>query len=610
MVLSSGEALLELINHILDFSKIEAGKLELDPQPFDLRDLVGDTVRTLSVRAQNKNLELLFSVANDVPHRLVGDRARLRQVLVNLLGNAIKFTAEGEVVLDVSKKSRSEESVTLEFQVRDSGIGIAEDKLDTVFNDFEQADSSTTRQYGGTGLGLSISRQLIELMDGTIQLKSKLGQGSTFIFDATMQVEEADAQHRAMRINALAGTRALIVDDNDTNRRILCDMLSGWGMQPSSIKTPAEAIAKLKESQQAGEPLPLVVTDFQMPRVNGLDFVQLIRDEPEIAGATVIMLTSGMKPNHAARIKELGIVGRLTKPVKQAEVFEAVVAALKLPSPEQSTSAPTDRVAASSKSLNLLLAEDNIVNQKLAVGILESIGHAVTVANHGREALELWQQGTFDAILMDVQMPEMDGLEATRAIRKIESEHGDTQHTVIVAMTAHARDSDRRDCLDAGMDNYMSKPIRIAELRNLLEELTSDQSPATPESNLQEPTNMGIDETPKEIIDWNVAAQAVNHDQDLLKIVAKTLIEAGPDMIDNVKQCIADNDPARLRISAHALKGSVLFLGIDLVHKPALELERMGEAGTIPEDDIALQQLDADWEIVRKEVEEFVGEEG
>ena len=610
MVLSSGEALLELINHILDFSKIEAGKLELDPQPFDLRDLVGDTVRTLSVRAQNKNLELLFSVANDVPHRLVGDRARLRQVLVNLLGNAIKFTAEGEVVLDVSKKSRSEESVTLEFQVRDSGIGIAEDKLDTVFNDFEQADSSTTRQYGGTGLGLSISRQLIELMDGTIQLKSKLGQGSTFIFDATMQVEEADAQHRAMRINALAGTRALIVDDNDTNRRILCDMLSGWGMQPSSIKTPAEAIAKLKESQQAGEPLPLVVTDFQMPRVNGLDFVQLIRDEPEIAGATVIMLTSGMKPNHAARIKELGIVGRLTKPVKQAEVFEAVVAALKLPSPEQSTSAPTDRVAASSKSLNLLLAEDNIVNQKLAVGILESIGHAVTVANHGREALELWQQGTFDAILMDVQMPEMDGLEATRAIRKIESEQGDTQHTVIVAMTAHARDSDRRDCLDAGMDNYMSKPIRIAELRNLLEELTSDQSPATPESNLQEPTNMGIDETPKEIIDWNVAAQAVNHDQDLLKIVAKTLIEAGPDMIDNVKQCIADNDPARLRISAHALKGSVLFLGIDLVHKPALELERMGEAGTIPEDDIALQQLDADWEIVRKEVEEFVGEEG
>ena len=211
---------------------------------------------------------------------------------------------------------------------------------------------------------------------------------------------------------------------------------------------------------------------------------------------------------------------------------------------------------------------------------------------------------------MDVQMPEMDGLEATRAIRKIESEHGDTQHTAIVAMTAHARDSDRRDCLDAGMDNYMSKPIRIAELRNLLEELTSDQSPATPESNLQEPTNMGIDETPKEIIDWNVAAQAVNHDQDLLKIVAKTLIEAGPDMIDNVKQCIADNDPARLRISAHALKGSVLFLGIDLVHKPALELERMGEAGTIPEDDIALQQLDADWEIVRKEVEEFVGEEG
>ena len=610
MVLSSGEALLELINDILDFSKIEAGKFELDHQPFDLRDLVGDTVRTLSVRAQNKNLELLFSVANEVPHRLIGDRARLRQVLVNLIGNAIKFTSEGEVVLEVNTRSRSADSVTLEFQVRDSGIGIAEDKQDSVFEDFEQADSSTTRQYGGTGLGLSISKKLIELMNGTIELQSRLGEGSTFIFDATMQVEEADAQDRAMRINALAGMRALIVDDNDTNRRIVCDMLSGWGMLPDSIKTPAEAIAKLKETQRAGDSLPLVVTDFQMPQVNGLDFVQQIRDEPKIAHTTVIMLTSGMKPDHASRIEELGVVGRLTKPVKQAEVFEAVVSALNIPLAQQADS-ERERADTSAdvgvRSLDLLLAEDNIVNQKLAVGILESIGHTVTVANHGREAMDFWQQKKFDAILMDVQMPEMDGLEATRAIRKIESEHQDKDHTIIVAMTAHARESDRQDCLNAGMDDYMTKPIRIAELRKLLEELTSNQTHPKSDSDLQETTDMTIDENPQKIIDWDVAAQAVNNDQDLLKIVAQTLIDAGPDMIHNVKQSIADNDPGRLRISAHALKGSVLFLGIDLIREPALELEHLGEAGAIPNDDRLLKRLDADWEAVKEEVEAFVG---
>ena len=610
MVLSSGESLLELINHILDFSKIEAGKFELDPQPFDLRDLVGDTVRTLSVRAQNKDLELLFSVANDVPHRLIADRARLRQVLVNLLGNAIKFTSEGEVVLEVIAKNRSADSVTLEFQVRDSGIGIAKDKLDSVFEDFEQADSSTTRQYGGTGLGLSISKKLIELMNGSIAVESELGKGSKFIFDATMKVEEADAEEVAKRIKALVGMRALIVDDNDTNRRILCDMLSGWGMRPESIKTPAEAIANLKKTQQAGKPLPLVVTDFQMPHVNGLDFVQQIRDDPKIAGATVIMLTSGMKPDHAARMKELGIVGRLTKPVKQAEVFEAVVAALKIPLAKQASSdradSASEQTVEAAKSLDLLLAEDNIVNQKLAVGILESFGHQVTVANHGREAMELWRQKKFDAILMDVQMPEMDGLEATRAIRKIESKDQAAGHIIIVAMTAHARDRDRQDCLDAGMDDYMSKPIRIAELRKMLEDLTSGQNQPTPDSAPKETPNMSVEQTPQKIIDWDVAAQAVNNDQDLLKIVAQTLIDAGPDMIGNVKQSIADKDSGRLRISAHALKGSVLFLGIDLIREPALELERMGEAGIMPDDDRLLDQLDADWEAVKQEVEAFV----
>lgn len=609
MVLSSGESLLGLINEILDFSKIEAGKFELDIQPFDLRDVVGDTVRTLSVRAQNKSLELFFSVANDVPHRVRGDRARLRQVLVNLLGNAIKFTSEGEVVLDVKVKKLSERSVTLEFQVRDTGIGIAADKIGSVFNEFEQADTSTTRQYGGTGLGLTISKKLIELMDGSIDLKSELNVGSTFIFDATLEIEESDTSERANRVNAVEGTRALIVDDNDTNRRILCDMLSGWGMIPISIKTPKKAIDSLTETSKAGEPLPLVLTDFQMPDVNGLDFVQQIRDEPDIADATVIMLTSGMKQDDAQRCAELRIVEKLIKPVKQAEVFEAIVAALGTPDGSASnvaTSAPVNEPDEDkSKSLHLLLAEDNIVNQKLAVGALEAQGHKVTVANHGLEALEFWRKETFDAILMDVQMPEMDGFEATRAIRKIEAESSDRGHSVIIAMTAHARESDREDCLKSGMDEYMSKPIRIAELCKMLDEVTTkDWKPKTRSDERSQP-KMSIDNSSQKIIDWEIASQAVNGDQDLLKIVAQTLVEAGPGMIDNIKQSITANDPGRLRISAHALKGSVLFLGIDRIREPALELERMGEAGTIPEDTSLLQQLDADWEAVKKEVEEF-----
>lgn len=611
MVLSSGESLLGLINDILDFSKIEAGKFELDSQAFDLRDIVGDTVRTLSVRAQNNNLELFFSVANDVPHRVRGDRARLRQVLVNLLGNAIKFTSEGEVVLDVKAKHVSDRSTTLEFQVRDTGIGIAPDKIGSVFNEFEQADTSTTRQYGGTGLGLAISKRLIELMQGTIEVKSELNVGSTFIFDATLEVEESDATEHTSRVNAVEGTRALIVDDNDTNRRILCDMLSGWGMIPESIKTPQKAIESLIRTSQSGEMLPLVLTDFQMPNVNGLELIQQIRNKPEISHATVIMLTSGMKQDDSAKGNQLGIAAKLIKPVKQAEVFDAIVSALQI-SFENNSKAASGAAAIAPpanqpRSLQLLLAEDNIVNQKLAVGALEAQGHKVTVANHGREALDFWQKENFDAILMDVQMPEMDGFEATRAIREIESQSDEPRHTIIIAMTAHARDSDRQDCLNVGMDEYMSKPIRIAELCKMLEEVTSEhfnsrQTKTTPEETVE----MSTDSSPEKIIDWEVAAQAVNDDQDLLKIVAQTLVEAGPGMIDNVKQAIAHNDPGRLRISAHALKGSVLFLGINRIREPALELEHMGEAGQIPENSDLLQQLDTDWEIIKKEVEDFI----
>ncbi len=610
MVLSSGESLLSLINEILDFSKIEAGKFELDIQPFDLRDVVGDTVRTLSVRAQKKSLELLFSVATDVPDHVLGDRSRLRQVLVNLLGNAIKFTNTGEVVLDVKVKETHGQNATLQFSVRDTGIGIPPEKIDTVFDEFEQADASTTRQYGGTGLGLAISKRLIELMDGSIEVQSELGQGSTFTFDAKLEVAESDAAKRAARIAAVEGTQAIMVDDNDTNRRILCDMMSGWGMETVSLKTPAEAIEHLLATKWSGQALPLVLTDFQMPKVNGIDFVEMIRGEPGIADARVVMLSSGMRQDHTQRCKDLNIIARLIKPVKQNEVFEAIVTALQVDvrhEPPEPKTAIQSRTTTQKRSLRILLAEDNLVNQKLAVGALEAQGHRVTVTNDGREAVEQWKVETFDAVLMDVQMPEMDGFEATREIRRLESSTPDHGHTIIIAMTARAKESDRQQCLDAGMDEYMSKPIRIKELCQLLREITTPSpAPATSTKGFDMPNQPSASDEP--IIDWAIAAQAVNDDQELLKIVSQALLESGPGMIQDVQQSIADNDPGRLRISAHAIKGSVLFLGINLIRQPALVLETMGEEGRVPADKTELDQLQTDWEIVKQAVERFVNE--
>ena len=473
MVQESGDSLLAIINDILDFSKIEAGKLELDNTIFDLRESLGNTMRSLAYRAHSKNLELAFRVHSNVPASLCGDVGRIRQVLVNLAGNAIKFTDEGEVVVEVDCDTILNDSIILNFSVRDTGIGISEEKCETIFKEFEQADASTTRRYGGTGLGLAISSRLVEIMGGRLTVQSKVGHGSTFQFSVTLKVNNDQVSGLAIPV-VVGGTRVLIVDDNATNRLILEEMVTNWGMIPSDTSNADDAIDLLQKANTHGKPFGIVLSDVNMPETDGFMLAEKIRKNAAISQTPILMLTSGGRMGDREKREELGIAANLMKPVKQSELFNSIVRALGVNSDERSNSRIESPPVATSKPLKILLAEDSIVNQKLAIGILEKRGHEVHVANDGVEAVAAIQKGKYDLILMDVQMPELDGIEATREIRKLEAET--EQHMPIIAMTAHAMKGDRERCLEAGMDEYISKPIRANLLFEKLASIKGDEN--------------------------------------------------------------------------------------------------------------------------------------
>jgi signal transduction histidine kinase/DNA-binding response OmpR family regulator len=468
-VRTSADSMLTVINDILDFSKIEAGKLELDPVPFNIRDHVEETVRMLAVNAHEKRLELLCGVGPDVPEYVVGDVTRIRQILVNLLGNAIKFTAEGEVELRVEMESRAEDRVRLRFVVRDTGIGIPRDKQQMIFRAFSQADGSTTRKYGGTGLGLTISARLIEAMQGSFRVESEPGRGSCFYGTADLGASERREPKGALPEVSLLDERILIVDDNLTNRRILADMAGIWGMQATTASSAPEALAHLNRNAQGGKPFGLMLTDMHMPDMDGFGLVERIRKSANLMGSVILMLTSGEHMGDLARCRELGIAACLVKPIRRAELRAAVVKAIadqRCPTRPAVPEPPPAEVSQPGAGFDILLAEDNRTNQLVAVGILQKMGHRVVVAENGKRALEILEMKTFDAILMDVQMPEMDGFEATAAIRSKQSRTG--TYTPIIAMTAHSMEGDRERCLDAGMDDYVSKPIRGAVVADIL----------------------------------------------------------------------------------------------------------------------------------------------
>ena len=466
MVLSSGESLLSVINDILDFSKIEAGKLDLVRRLFDLRETAGDTMKSLALRARSQSLELAFHISPDVPVAVWGDPHRLRQILINLVGNAIKFTDHGEVVLDVHVESRTEDEVLLHFEVSDTGIGIPVDKLSSIFEAFEQADSGPTRRFGGTGLGLTICARLVGLMGGQIWVESELGVGSRFHFTARFEVSHlAVPKVPPAAVVRIQGTRVLVVDDNNTNRRIYQEMLTNWGLQPTLAAQGSEALALLNAAARTPHPYQLLISDAEMPGLDGLSLVAELRKNPRLADLGIIISSSADRPTDFSHCRELGIDACLIKPVKQSELFDAIAEALGVTSPEDEVSPPVADVGGI-PPLNILLAEDNKVNQKLAVGLMEKWGHQVTVTENGRQAVQAWSSRPFDLVVMDVQMPEMDGLQATREIRRLEA--GTGRHTPIVAMTAHAMTGDKEECLNAGMDGYVAKPLRMQEFKTVI----------------------------------------------------------------------------------------------------------------------------------------------
>jgi PAS domain S-box-containing protein len=472
-VKSSADSLLSLLNDILDFSKIEAGKLDFETIEFSLRDTLDDTMKTLSFRADQKGLELACHIPPDVPDALLGDPARLRQILVNLVGNAIKFTMSGEVVVRVLTASEGGGEVALDVSVTDTGVGIPPEKQRAIFDAFTQADSSMTRTYGGTGLGLTISTRLVELLGGRLSVESEVGRGSTFRFTARFALQESPpARAAAIDMEMLRDLRVLVVDDNATNRRILHDVLVGWHMEPVLTESGRSALDVLEETKHGRQPFSLILLDAQMPDMDGFAVSEVIRHDPHLVGSMLVMLTSSGLRGDAARCRELGIEAYLAKPIRQADLLATIRKVLGPQARAEKRRLVTSHsLRESQRRLRVLVAEDNAVNQLLAVRLLEKGGHEVVVAATGTAALEALENQSFDLVLMDMQMPEMGGLEATIAVRERERASASGQHIPIIAMTANAMVGDKEQCLDAGMDAYLSKPLQVAVLFAAIESL-------------------------------------------------------------------------------------------------------------------------------------------
>ena len=583
----SAESLLGLINDVLDFSKIEAGRFDLLPTEFDPREALGDTLRTLGLRAHQKGLELAGRIAPDVPGRLVGDAPRLRQVLVNLVGNAIKFTDHGEVVVQVEKESEEAGAVVLGFLVADTGIGIPRDKQELIFEAFAQADGSTTREYGGTGLGLSISAQLVELMGGRITVESEPGRGSRFRFSARFAVATGPSRDAASRLPArLRGLRVLVVDDNTTNRHILEEVLTQWRMRPTAVAGARAALEEMEAADREGRPYPLMLLDANMPVMDGFDLAAKVQQSPRLAGASIMMLSSGARPGDRARCFELGISAYLTKPVKQSDLMDTIMGVLVSRSEERKARPRKEaaRLPPGGRRLRVLVAEDNAVNQQVAAGMLERAGHEAVVAANGREALALLESEAFDLVLMDVQMPELDGLETTEAIRERERVKGG--HLPIVAVTAHAMKGDAERCLAAGMDAYIAKPLQPRELEAAIARVLAPEGTDGPASAVPSPLPAAG------VVDLPRLLERVGGDRKALGQLVRIFRADSPKQLARIRKALRESDAAALRSAAHAVKGAVSNFAAPAATEAALRLQRMGDTGHLAGAEGALDRLE------------------
>ena len=586
---SSADSLLTVINDVLDFSKIEARELQLDLTDFALRDSLGDTVAQLGLRAEQKGLELVCHISPDVPDDLIGDAARLRQVILNLTGNAIKFTEHGEVVVSVNTESRKESEVALRFSVADTGIGIPKEKQKSIFEAFRQADNSTTRTYGGTGLGLAISSQLVQLMGGRIWVDSETGKGATFHFTAKFGISKSTVVRPALRtlIN-LEGLPVLVVDDNPTNLRILHETLAHWHMNPTANESGPQALGSLQAAKQAGAPFPLIIVDRNMPGMDGFEMVEKIRRDPSLARASIMMLSSASKEGDYQRCRDLGVAAYLSKPVQQSALLNAIVTAMdqsgikEAPQPSDGEPLPVYN-----KRLHVLLAEDNPVNQKLAVRLLEKRNCTVEVAKNGREILEAVKRGTFDVILMDLQMPELDGLEATVAIRH--EERFTRRHVPIVAVTAHAMKGDRERCLAAGMDGYIAKPIQSKELYAEIERVTAALAKETAKT-----------ATVNAVFDEQTLRERVDHSESLLRELVKLFQADHQRLLGELRGAINAQDACTVERAAHALRGAAAAFAAEPASRAALRLEILGREKRMSEARQAYDLLERETEKLEK----------
>jgi PAS domain S-box-containing protein len=588
-VKSSAGSLLNLINDILDFSKAEAGKEQLEHVEFALRETIEETLKSLAARAQEKEIELASRFAPEVPDALIGDPDRLRRIVVNLVGNAIKFTEQGEVVVQVNVETHGEPDILLHFSVTDTGIGIPTEKQQHIFEAFAQADSSTTRKYGGTGLGLAISAQLCELMNGVMWVESEEGRGSTFHFTAHFGRPETPAkksgQSEPVKLRDLP---VLVVDDNSTNRKILEEMIGNWRMKPVAAANGPAAMEALQRAHKNGTPFRLVLLDGHMPGMDGFEVAARVKQDPQLHGAEVILLTSAGRSEDVARAKTVGVAATLSKPVKQSELWDAIATALNVPGQQKSRAsslpaAAKARARAARQPLRVLLAEDNPVNQEVALRLLERRGHSVIVAENGRQALTAIERHKFDLVLMDVQMPEMGGLEATQLIREKEKSTG--EHLPILAMTAHAMQGDRERCIAAGMDGYLAKPIDPKSFLQTVEGISQRgaQSETTPkEAAASEEGGDGhrsLDA--KALLEW------FSGNRKLLRNIVKTFRDDCPRMMARIRTALAANDANLLAEGAHALKGSVGNFGPTAALEATREMEKIARQG----------KLDGAWEL-------------
>jgi PAS domain S-box-containing protein len=583
-VKSSAESLLEIINDVLDFSKIEARRLELERAEFDTREAIGNTAKLLAVRAAEKGLELACHIASDVPDVLLGDEGRLRQVLLNVMGNAIKFTDAGEVVLRVEVVERPARRVTLHFAVADTGIGIPADKQAHIFHAFTQADSSTTRRYGGTGLGLAIATRLVELMEGRMWLESTPGLGSTFHFTARFETPLATSTlPTSTKRLALQGLRVLVVDDNATNRRILEEMLASWRMTPMSVGDATSALATLHQTAGGPRRFDVVIADCQMPDVDGFTLARRVKRDAQLADTPIVMLTSLGDPRDVARCRRLGVDAYLSKPVKHSDLLDALVTLYGVSTRTQvRVAAPPGRPRTG--ALRVLVAEDNLVNRKLVSRLLQKRGHRITAVDNGRAAVAAItgpRAKTFDVVLMDVQMPEMNGLEATGAIRRYEEPRG--VHVPIIALTAHAMQGDRERCLEAGMDAYLAKPIDVDELIATVEACSERASADRAAAAASTPVEMPA------TFDEQKALAHAGGDRRLLKEVVSYFRIDCPAAVRRIERAIHRRDPEALRLAAHALKGSLATVGATAARSIAFAIEQMGRSENLPS---ALQSFD------------------